>query len=72
MASGLPRLFTRATAGEAARSADILRREAVGGGLLVLAASSRSPGSHTCGTRTQLDNSTVVLGWVHVRARRDA
>lgn len=38
MASGLPRLFTRGTPGESARLADILRRETVGGVLLVLAA----------------------------------
>ncbi len=38
MAAGLRRLFTRATAGEAARIAEILRRETVGGTLLVGAA----------------------------------
>ncbi len=38
MASGLPRLFTRATAAERARLANVLRSETVGGMLLVTAA----------------------------------
>lgn len=60
--------FTRATAGEAARIADILRRETVGGTLLVLAVVvalvwSNSP---VAGSYVDLRDATVGPGALHL------
>jgi NhaA family Na+:H+ antiporter len=68
VAAGLPRLFTRATAAESARIADILRRETVGGALLVVAALialvwSNSPLGDSY---TDLRDSTVGPGFLHL------
>jgi len=67
MASGL-RLFARATAEESARVGDILRRETVGGGLLVVAAAVALVwiNSPVGDSYTDLRDSTVGPAFLHL------